>query len=169
MKIIEAMKKLKANEEKIGDLQNKISAACAHLSFETPLYDDPKAKVREWIKACCDLTQDSVDLLVRIQKTNLTTFVDITLGDEVVTKTISEWVWRRRKFAAVDLGTWTRLNDRGLKEGNLPSTTGVQQEVKIVRNFDPELRDKWVAIYRDEPHKIDAALEVVNAVTELVP
>ena len=38
MKIIEAMKKVKQNDQKISDLQKKISETCANLSHETPVY-----------------------------------------------------------------------------------------------------------------------------------
>ncbi len=52
MKIIEAMKRVKANKEKIADLQAKIGNASAHMSHETPLYQEPSAKIREWAQAC---------------------------------------------------------------------------------------------------------------------
>jgi len=48
------------------------------------------------------------------------------------------------------------------------SSVGQPVEVKIVRHYDPVQRDKMMAIYRDEPHLIDAALEVVNATTDLL-
>jgi hypothetical protein len=60
------------------------------------------------------------------------------------------------------------LSDRGLKEGLIKNSQGETVEVKIVRYFDPAERDKKVAMFKSEPHEIDAALEVVNAVTDLI-
>lgn len=167
MKIIEAMKKVKANKEKIADLQIKIANHSAHLSHETPVYEDTAAKVQEWCQSCNDLTLDNVKLLTAISQTNLMTPVTISLGGQNITKNIAEWIWRRREYAELDLKTWNMQTDRGLKEGQAQSSTGVPFEVKIVRNYDPELRDKKVSLFKSEPHEIDAALEVINAVTDL--
>lgn len=169
MKIIEAMKRIKANKEKIGDLQNKLRQNAANLSFETPVYgDEQKAKITEWTQSAVDTAKENVRLLTAISRTNLATQVTIELGDNRVTRSITEWVWRRREYAAIDMSIFQALNDRGLKEGHLPQTTGVPIEVKIVRHYDPEFRDKQLAILVREPHDIDAALEVVNATTELI-
>lgn len=169
MKIIEAMKAIKANKEKIADLQGKIAQHCANTSIETPVYgDNTAAKIGEWLQSCDQTSRNNADLLLSIQRTNLATQVAITLGDKVVTKTIAEWVWRRREFAATDLSTWSKLTDRGIKEGSAQTSPGHVTEIKIKRHYDPVLRDKMMALYRSEPHLIDAALEVVNAVTDLV-
>lgn len=169
MKIIEAMKRVKQNKEKIADLQAKISQVTAHLSLETPLYGDKTAEqIQEWVQSATDLSQDNVRLLVAISRTNLATVVPITLGDKTVSKTVSEWVWRRREYAALDLQTWGKLTDRGLKEGAVGSSTGIPMEVKIVRNYDPVKRDTMLAVFKSEPHEIDSALEVSNAVTDLI-
>lgn len=169
VKIIEAMKRIKANKEKIADLQAKVALYCANLNYETPTYGaDTKAKIAEWLQACDDLSKDNAQLLVGIQRTNLGTLVTITLGEHAVTKSIAEWIWRRREYASLDLSTWSKLGDRGLHEGTTTNSTGEKLDVKIVRHFDPDIRDKKVAMYKSEPHEIDAALEVVNAVTDLM-
>jgi len=169
VKIIEAMKRVKQNKEKIADLQGKIGQFCANLNFETPTYGaDTTAKITEWLQACNDVTQENVRLLCAIQRTNITTDVTITLGEKPVTKTIAEWVWRRREYAALDLKTWRMLTDRNLKEGMGQNSSGTPVEVKLIRHFDPVRRDKMTAMFQAEPHEIDAALEVVNAVTDLV-
>lgn len=169
MKIIEAMKRVKANKEKIADLHVKIGGACANLSFETPLYGtDTPTRITEWTQSCDDLTQENIRLLTAIAKTNLAIPVTITLGEKSVTKSIAEWVWRRREYAALDLATWSKMTDRGLKEGTGQTSTGIPMDIKIVRHYDPVRRDKMVSIYKSEPHEIDSALEVVNAVTDLV-
>lgn len=169
MKIIEAMKRVKQNKEKIVDLQKQIGLFCANLNFETMTYGaETPNKIREWLQACDDTTQENIRLLVAIQRTNNVTPVTISLAEKSVTKTIAEWVWRRREYAKVDLQTWSMLTDRNLKEGMGNNSSGTPVEVKIVRHFDPVRRDKMVAMYKSEPHEIDAALEVVNAVTDLV-
>lgn len=169
MKIIEAMKRVKANKEKIADLQGKIGQFCANLNFETPTYGAETAnKIREWLQSCNDLTQENIRLLCAIQKTNIATAVTISLGENSITKSIAEWVWRRREYAAVDLKTWQQLTDRNLKEGQGMNSSGTPVEVKLIRHFDPVMRDKKVAEFKSEPHEIDAALEVINAVTDLV-
>lgn len=169
MKLIEAMKRVKANKEKIADLQGKIGNHCANLEHETPMYgSETGTRIKEWLQSCTDLSQENVRLLVAIQRTNLVTRVQISLGGTYVTKTIAEWVWRRREYAKLDSDTWGKLTDRGLKEGFMNSSTGQPFQVKIVRHFDPVHRDSQMSMYRSEPHDIDAALEIVNAVTDLV-
>jgi hypothetical protein len=169
MKIIEAMKKVKTNKEKMSDLQAKIALYCVNLSFETPTYGTETAnKIKEWLQSCDDISRDNAKLLVAIQRTNLATRVTIQLGDNAVTKSIAEWVWRRREYAAIDLNTWSKLGDRNLKEGQVVNSNGERVDVRIVRHFDPVHRDKMITTYRGEPHEIDAALEVVNAVTDVV-
>lgn len=169
MKLIEAMKRVKANKDKIADLNKKIQAVSANLSFETPLYGDRTGdQIKEWLQSCRDTSAENVRLLVAIQRTNLATIVPITLGGITVSKSVAEWIWRRREYATLDANTWRQLTDRGLKEGNLPTTTGVATEVKIVRHYDPVQRDKMLAMFTSEPHEIDAALEVINAITDLI-
>jgi len=169
MKIIEAMKRVKANKEKVADLQGKLNTICANLSHETPLYGTETGnKVKEWLQSCVDLSQENVRLLCAIQRTNLSTKVAIDLDGASVTKSIAEWVWRRREYAATDLATYSKLTDRGLKEGMIQTSTGQPMELKIVRHYDPVARDTAMARYRSEPHLVDAALEIVNATTDLI-
>lgn len=170
MKIIEAMKRVKANKEKIADLQNKIGTFCVNMSFETPQYGDKTGdQVKEWLQSAQDTVQENIRLLVAIAKTNAATVVSIKLGDNTVTKSISEWVWRRREYAALDLATWSKLTDRNLKEHQVQTAPGgPTTDVKIIRHYDPALRDKMIAMYRSEKLEIDAALEVANAMTDLV-
>lgn len=168
MKLIEAMKKVKGNREKIADLQSKIAQNSAHLSHETSAYDNPKEKIKEWAQTCDDLSKESVSLLTRISKTNIATQVTIDISGKKVTKSIAEWIWRRREFADIDLKTWRAMNDRGLKEGQMQSSTGNPIDVKIVRNYDIGLRDKKMDEYSSEPREIDSTLEITNAITDLL-
>lgn len=169
MKIIEAMKKVKANKEKIADLHKKISQICANLSYETPVYGDKtKEKVQEFAQSCNDLVQDNIKLLTAISRTNLATPVTIMLGDKPVTKNMAEWIWRRREYAKVDETTWALMGDRGLKEGSTPTSTGEPMKITIIRHYDPVMRDQKVAMYKSEASEIDGALEVANAITDLI-
>lgn len=169
MKIIEALKKIKENKQKMAELQHRISLNCSNQNLETPVYgEETPAKIKEWLQSCADISQQNVKLLCNIQKTNLQTMVTIELGGKNVTKSISEWVWRRREYAALDQATWLKLGDRNLKEGKFKNSLDAEVEVKIVRHFDPSERDEKIDTYRSEHHKIDAALEVINAVTDLV-
>lgn len=168
MKIIEAMKSLKENKEKIAELQVRINQNSAHMSVETPVYENITEKINGWVQSCEDLTQENIKRLTDIARTNLATSVTIELGDKQVTKTIAEWVWRRREYAAVDKKTQSMLTDRGLKDSQIQSEAGGITHVNVVRNYDPEKRDDKLDMYRSEPHRIDAALEVINAVTDLV-
>lgn len=168
MKLIEAMKKIKALQEKAEDLREKIGRHCADLDFETAVYPDQRKQVTEWLQAHMDIMKEILRLRVAVQRTNLATPVTITLGDKAVTKTIAEWIHRRRDLAGYDFQAWKFLTDRGLKEGTIQQSTGQPREVKIRRYFDPAERDKKLELYRTEPQTIDATLEVTNAVTELM-
>lgn len=167
MKIIEAMKQIKANKEKIAELNTRIQRHSAHLTMESPVYEDQAAKVKEWRQSALDVARDNVELLVRIAKTNIATSVTIQLGDNAIIKSIAEWVWRRREYSAIDMQIWMQHTDRNLKEGNVQTSPGVFTEIKLVRYYSPEERDKNLDLLRSEPHLIDGALEVVNAVTDL--
>ena len=166
MKLIEGMKKLKDLAIKAEDLRSKVKTACANLDIETPLYAEPRKQVQEWLQAHSDLLKEILRLRVAIQKTNIQTPVTIELGGKQVT--IAEWIHRRRDLAKLDMDAWTVLGDRGLKEGYINQSTGQTVQVKIVRHFDPQERDAKIDLYRSEPSRIDATLEVVNAVTDLI-
>lgn len=168
IKIIEAMKAVKANKEKIADLTSRIGNASANLSNEKPLYgDDTATKIKGWLQSIHDTSAENIRLLTAIQRTNMATKVDITLNGNTVTKTIAEWVWRRREYAGLNEVAWRQLTDRRLKAQTIATSTG-SVDVTVVRHFDPSERDDMIEALRTEPHKIDAALEVVNAITDLI-
>lgn len=170
MKLIEGMKLIKELLTKAEDLRKKVGQHCADLDFETPLYADQKRQVSEWMQAHSDIMKEILGLRFRIQKTNLITAVPIELGGKLVTKTIAEWIHRRRELAKFELEAWSKLGDRNLKEGALPPSIpgGEPKPVKIRRYFDPLERDKKIDLYRSEPGIIDRTLEVVNATTDLL-
>lgn len=169
MKIIEAMKKVKDLLRKAEDLRGKVSLNSAHMNFETPTYGEKQAaQVAEWLQAHEDILSEILRLRVAIQRTNLAVKVPIELGGRNVTKTIAEWIHRRRDLAKLDVEAWSKLTDKNLKEGRGVNTLGEPIEIRITRNFDPATRDKKIELYRSEPSTIDAALEVVNAVTDII-
>jgi len=168
VKIIEAMKQIKGLVIKAEDLKKKVATHCTDVDYETPLYADQKAQVAQWIQAHSDVLKEILRLRVAIQRTNLATNVSIVLGDKTVTKSIAEWIHRRRDLAGMEGLVWQQLTDRNLKEGVVRTTQGVDQLVKIRRYWDAKERDAKVELFRTEPMIIDSTLEVVNAVTDLV-
>lgn len=169
MKIIEALKKIKANRVKIADLHALIAKYSAHMESGTSSvpYKDPAKSITEWTQSIFSLTQDNAILLSRIQKTNLVVAVPIEIDGKVVTKNISEWVYRRREGVDQELQGYlsmsTRLTANATKdkEGNIIVD-------KVVYNYDQSLRDKKIAVLKEEKSLIDSALEIVNATTDLV-
>lgn len=169
MKLIQAMKKLKDLKAKAQDLREKVGRHCADLSVETPVYADQKTQITQWIQAHHDILKEILTLRTDIQRTNLATRVSIELDGKQVTKSIAEWIHRRRDLAQEEMQMWGALTDRNLKEGNIQTVKdGPVTEVKIRRYFDPAEKDKRVAAYRSEPSIIDGVLEVTNAVTDLI-
>lgn len=177
MKLIEAMKQVKDLLIKADDLRKKIANHSAILSLETPVYENQAEQIKKWLQAHEDIMQLIGSLQVLIAKTNLNTHVTINFGNDVqVTKSITEWIVRRGKgtdkngTAMMDMKAWAALTDRNLREGSVPSSSGGEAtKVTIRRFYSPEDRDKKVEMYRSEPHLIDSTLEVINAVTDLLP
>lgn len=168
MKIIEAMKQIKDLQRKAEDLRKKVSQHCANLSFESPTYgQEQRATVDGWLQAHRDIVQEVLRLRVAIQRTNINTPVTISIAGKSVTKSIAEWVHRRRDLAALDASMYMQLGDRGLKEQRGKDTQGNDVEIRIVRYFDPKTRDALLEEFRSEPTLIDSTLEVVNAVTDV--
>lgn len=173
-KIIEAMRKIKDNEIKIKDLQLKIANFSAYIDVHPTEYkDETKNVVTGWVQSCVDLTQENASMHLSIMKTNLATNVTISINGKDVTKSIAEWVLRRRIYAEIDLTTYSRLTDKNLKsqayQVNNPNT-GQQENgwTKIILSYDPQIRDAKIAEYRSEPSLINSALEIVNATTDLI-
>ena len=168
MKLIEALKKIQDLQRKAEDIRQKIQAHSAHLNYETPVYPDQKKQVSEWLQMHSGVLKEILRLRIAIQRTNLETNVTIELGGKNVTKTIAEWIHRRRDLAQMEQAGWAMLTDRNLKEGIMRESTGAEKEIKIIRYYDPEERDRNLELYVSEPGLIDARLEVVNAVTDLI-
>lgn len=168
MKLIEAMKKIKDLQRKADDIRTKIGHDCVRSSIEQDKYDDPKAKISGWLQSHQDLMKEVLRLRIAIQRTNLETNVTIELAGKAVTKTIAEWIHRRRDMANLELQAYQKLTDKGIKEGLVQGPGGDPMELKIVRHYDLEHRDKMIDNLRSEPLTIDATLEISNAVTDLI-
>ena len=168
MKLIESLKQIKDLQRKADDLRVKVSKHSAYLSNETPVYPNQQNIVEGWIQAHSDILKEILRLRIAIQRTNLSTMVTVKLDDKDVTKSIAEWVHRRRDLAKGEEAMWRMLTDRNLKEGHLPQSTGQPIEVKIVRCYNPLTRDKMLSLYQSEPSTIDAKLEIANALTSLL-
>lgn len=168
MKIIEALKKVKHDREKIVDLQRLINKNAARMESEKPEYEDQKKRVAEWIQSIEDTNHNISKLLTHIQKTNLLTTVTIDIGGKQVQKTIAEWIIRRREGVDVDLRTGIALSVGKLIPKPITDSEGKVTIDQVVVNFDPKRRDESLAILREEKYLIDSALEIVNATTDLV-
>lgn len=169
MKIIEAMRKIKVNLEKVEETQKLIKQYCADLEIQEPTYPDQAGRISSWLTSIHDLLEEVETLKERISATNLATSVTVELGTLRITKTITKWISRRDTLAKLELSSWEALTDRGLQTTPIKDmSTGELRLVKVRRYFDSKVRDEKAALFRSEPHLIDGALEVANATTELI-
>lgn len=169
MTLTEAIKQIKALKIKADDLKRKVSLNCANLDIENPIYGENQMQtVQGWIQAYVDICHEISRLKVAISRTNLTTEVTIELQGKSITKSIAEWVLRRRELAAMELQVWNALTDRGLHDGKMTQSDQVVRDVKVRRYFEPNLRDEKIEALKVEPLLIDAKLEVANAKTDLI-
>jgi hypothetical protein len=168
MKIIEALKQGKDLLRKASDIRDKVAKYSAHLNVETPMYTDQTRQVNEWIQSHTDILKEVLRLRVAIQRTNMLTQVTIELNGQQVTKSIAEWIHRRRELATLERACWAGLTDKGLREGFATDSQNEKREVKIVRCYNPAVRDTQIELLTSEPSIIDSRLEVVNAVSDLI-
>jgi len=168
MKIIEALKQIKYLVKKAEDLQQKIGSNCADMEFDQPLYSDMKLKISEWLQAHTDVVREVQRLRFRLQKTNVMTSLTIPLNDVSVTRTIFEWVQRRKDLAKLELDAWKKLTDRNLKDGQYQQTSGQMGIMKMRRYYDPSEKERKISMLTMEPMLIDSALEIVNCTTDLL-
>lgn len=169
MKIIEALKQEKQLLRKIDDLKRKIAVHSAHYNYETPVYENQKQQVKEWLQACKDLIMELEILREKLHKTNLETQVTIELpSGKSVTKSIARWIHRRKILADLECSVYDRLTDKGLKEEKRRDSNGQEVEIKIVRCYDVNDRDNHLSWLSDEPSIIDSKLEITNAVVDII-
>lgn len=169
MKIIEALKKVKANRVKISDLSALIGKYSAHMESGTTSlpYKDPAKSIAEWSQSIFSLSQDNAILLSRIQKTNLVVMVPIEIDGKIVTKNISEWVYRRREGVDQEMSGYASMGTRLTATATKDKDGNIVVD-RVVYNYDQAMRDKKLSILKEEKSLIDSALEIVNATTDLV-
>jgi len=168
MKIIEALKELKLNVKKINDITARIALNSAKKEFEKSPYNDAPAQIKEWLDAVEGLSKRNGELTMKIAKTNATVQVTIELEGKQITKTIAEWIYRRRYGAAMELAAVKALTNRGLKDEQIKQTDGTLLETKVVLHYDQKTRDQRMDALQQEPTLIDTRLEMINAVTDLL-
>jgi hypothetical protein len=168
MKLIEALKKIKDLQKKAEDLRDLVAANCARSSLESDKYDNQRGKIEGWIQSHSDILKEILRLRIAIQTTNLKTEVTIELNEKPVTKTIAEWIHRRRDLAQEELQMWNSLTDRNIKEGMVQGPSGDPIELRIIRHYSLEQRDQMKDLFQSEPIIIDSKLEVINAITDLM-
>lgn len=174
MKIIEALKKTKDLQRKADDIRSKISTCCADLEIENPAYGTPEAQtkqIQEWLQAHSDILKEIENLRLSIQRTNLAVEVNVEVVDgKNVKKSIAAWIHRRKDLAKLEASAWSGLSNKNLRPQNY-KVTPTSDEVKIAnvrKYYNQQERDKKVEEFTSEPSRIDAALEIANAVTDLV-
>lgn len=169
MKIIEAMKKIKDLLRKADDLKSKVYTYCVDLDSETPVYPDQRRQIAEWLQSHSDVIKEVSHLRYSIQKTNVETNVTIMLGDKAVTKSICEWIHRRKDLAKHEEDIYKKLSEKNVLPEYKTQVTPKSPEVIVRRRlyFDATDRDTKIELYRSEPSAIDSALETINAVTDL--
>jgi len=170
MKIIEALKKIKDLSRKAADIRDLIAKHCADLDCETPTYPDQKRQIQEWLQSHGDVIKEILHLRYSIQKTNVETMVTIEIGGNHVTKSIAEWIHRRKDLAKLEEDVYRKLTNRDLKEVYTQKLTDNTPEKQVKRRlyFDPAERDMKIEMFRSEPSLIDRTLEVTNCITDLI-
>ena len=173
MMLIEALKKRKFLVKKAEDYTKLVRENCAIPSTENPKFgteDEQRTQIQAWIQGHTDILKEISKLNVAIQKTNLETNLTIQLQDKAVTKNLSEWILRGRELASLEYKMWEGITDRGIKETKIPGPTRESQpiEVKIIRFYDPKLREEMRMALLEEPSIVTAAMEIANATTPLI-
>lgn len=168
MKLIEALKKTKDLLKKADDIKAKIANHCCDLNIETPLYLDQKGQISSWLQAHHDILKEIERLNFRILKTNVLTKISIEIDGKMIEKSISEWILRRKKLAAMEESAWKCLGNRNLREGMVQQSNGQQIQVNIRYYYDPKERDHKLGVFSSEPSLIDGKLEIANCITDLL-
>ncbi len=168
MKLIEALKQLKYLMKKAEDYRRNASQYSADMEFDQPPFPDMKMKVAEYMQGHSDLIREINHLRYRLQKTNVLTQVTLQLHGKAVTKSIYEWIQRRKELADLELKAWQGLTDKGLTDRLYQQTNGASAPMKMRRYYDPVEKERRVAELKLEPVLIDSALEIANCQYDLV-
>jgi small-conductance mechanosensitive channel len=167
MKIIEALKKIKDNERKLDDLIQKVKLYSADMDYETPVYQDQRGQINSWLQCYEDIVKDIEMLRFLLQKTNIQTQVTINLDGKDITKSIAQWIQRRKELAKREKMVYDALTDRNLRDLKVQQSAGQIVDAKVRRYYDPLVKDKKTSALASEPSIIDSKLETINAITDL--
>lgn len=173
MKIIEALKQSKDLMRKAQDIRNKLKEYCADLDMQTPEYGteaQQREQINKWLQMHSDILKEIENLRLSIQRTNLQKEVSVEVKDgQTVTKSIAAWIHRRKDLAALEAESWKGLTNKRLTPQNY-KLTAKDEDMKIAnvrKYYDQKIRDEKVEQFTSESSRIDAALEIANAVTDL--
>lgn len=169
MKIIEALKELKAMKARQTDLIQKINRFSAHMTMDTPSYPDTKAQVSSWLQSLRDTNLEIERLALAISHTNNVTTVTLELDGKTISKSITAWIVRRREGIAFEQQGLSQLTNKNLKPALVKAAAGEDQVMNsVVLNFDTAEKDKKLALLMAEQTAISTALEIINATTDIV-
>lgn len=171
MKIIEALKKLPTLEKRIIKNIEQIrlySSAVDNGNMDLPFgtEEGQKKEVSSLVQSVNDLVAERSRLRRSLAITNAKTFIKIG----TLEKSITEWIEYREKGLGFIIDSQSALNI-SVSEGKV-RTGGValdpEKGFKIVRFFDEKTRNNRIEELRDIQDRIDAELEKVNAVTDII-
>lgn len=168
MKIIEALKLVKLNEKKIADFADRIKVNSAKLSNQNSPYKNPTEQVKAWEQSILDLVKNNEELQLKIHKTNTVTNITVVVDGKAKTKTIDEWLYRVKNGVRLESMAYAAMTNRGLKESADKDKDGNLIINHIEYAYDAEHKDRKVMSLTEEIAAIHTALEIANAVTDIV-
>lgn len=168
MKLIEAMKRLRVIEKRIGGNSTSITLYASSVSTEKPLYETEsaqRAEVMSFIQSSQDLLAEYLKLKRKIEETNLRTIVEI--GG--IKYAISDLLVIKRKMANLMVRTYRALNEEQGDKRKVSAGLGPDgQRPHTVRYYDEKEKNEGLRHWQDLYDNIDSRLETVNALTDLV-
>ena len=165
--LVEAMKRLRVIEKRMGVNSSDISRYSSMVSTERPQFESEeiqKKKVKSLVQANTDLVGEYLNLKKCIEYTNLMTEVEIG-GTKY---RISDLLVIKRKLAKMMQNTYSSMNtsEADMRMRGARSPEG--QTPTVVRLYSEEERSKGLRLWQDLYDNIDSRLEVINATTLLL-
>ena len=176
------MKEVDSLFKKVSEIEKQLALYCADVDLDAPVFeseDKQTEQIKKWLQSGADCIKRISHLKTSISRTNLATQITIELMGKPVTKSITEWIYRRGNgrsmasgLAAIEANLWKSLTDspngKQLTSGQMHRPDGSIREVKVRRYYNPQQRELKISELQVEPSKIDGALEVANAITDLI-
>lgn len=171
MKIIEALKRLPVIEKRIGKQIGLIAQHSAIIDTGDTEYpfgtlEEQTKEVASMVQSVNDLVKERAQLRKRLAMTNATVLVKI--GD--YQRTITEWIeYRQSGFGyviqALQAQSIQEAENR-VRNGQIAINT--EKGFKTVRFYDELERNEGIEAVENLRDSIDAELEKINAITDLV-